>query len=66
LNKYRYEGPIMLFESCIQNKWSGETMAESEAKARNNLTYQAKKACGRVGRSQIWLPGKVYLVGGSN
>lgn len=56
----------MLFESCIQNKWSGETMAESEAKARNNLTYQAKKACGRVGRSQIWLPGKVYLVGGSN
>lgn len=41
--KYYYSGPILLFTNCIQQKWSGETMASSKEEAIRNLEYQAKK-----------------------
>lgn len=63
MKKYAYNGPVMLFDTCIANNWKGETMAVSEAKARSNLIYQFKKYSGRVSSSKITLPGKVICVG---
>lgn len=66
MNKYSYDGPVMLFDICIQNRWRGETMAESEDKARNNLTYQFKNSNKRLKTSNIKLPGKITIVNGGN
>ena len=43
MNKYIYAGPVKEFDKVIDNNWYGETMADSETKARNNLAYQFKK-----------------------
>ena len=62
MQKYVYDGPVLFFGRFICN-WHGETVAESENKARNNLTYQYKMqnkkiaGCGGVG-----LPGKIREV----
>lgn len=64
MEKYVYNGPIMKFDTCIANKWHGETLAPSKEKALNNLTYQAKKFCNLVGRSKVTLPGQLYLMKG--
>lgn len=63
MNKYRYEGPVMEFDTCVQNNWRGETMAVSERKAKNNLIFQWKKKNNRIAGTKISLPGKVYMVG---
>jgi len=62
MKKYVYVGPVMAFEMCIANLWKGETMAVSEEKARSNLTYQFKKANGRLPTSKITLPGKIHVI----
>ena len=31
---YRYNGPVLEFERIVADRWSGETRAESEKKAR--------------------------------
>ena len=55
--KYIYEGPVMSFNRCIVFKWRGETTANSEAKARSNLSYRFKKE-NHMGTSvKISLPG---------
>ena len=41
--RYIYEGPVMLFDRCIQHRWIGITYAVSEKKARSNLAYQYKR-----------------------
>ena len=63
MHQYRYEGPIMFFDTCVASRWLGVTYAVSEAKARNNLTYQAKKELNKSPSSKITLPGKLVLVG---
>lgn len=60
---YQYEGPVMVFETCVASKWKGATYAVSEAKARSNLTYQAKMALNKLPNSKVTLPGKIVLVG---
>lgn len=62
--QYRYDGPVMEFDRCIANHWTGETYAVSEAKARNNLTFRFKKESGRSPQTKISLPGKIYKVEG--
>lgn len=62
MEKYRYDGPIMFFGSCIANHWSGETMAVSEAKAKTNLEYQCKKELHLNPTAKITLPDKVIKV----
>ena len=42
--KYLYRGPVMEFDRCIVNNWTGQTEAPSEAKAKSNLSYQFKKS----------------------
>ena len=62
MNKYAYNGPVMEFDTCIMNNWTGETMAKTESKARSNLAYQFKKKHNRVASSRITLPGKIVMV----
>ena len=64
MDKYVYDGPIMIFDRCVASNWHGETFAESLKKAKSNLAYQCKKACGLIPSAKITLPGKVKMVGG--
>lgn len=59
IEKYIYQGPVEAFGKCIDNNWYGETMADSEAKARCNLAYQYKKQTNRTAATRITLPGKL-------
>jgi hypothetical protein len=59
---YEYEGPIMVFNTCVASNWRGSTYAVSEEKARNNLTYQAKKLLNKLPSTRVTLPGKITLV----
>lgn len=60
--KYIYDGPVMLFNTCVSNHWKGETVAPTITKARSNLTYQAKKQMNLVAGSKISLPGEIKMV----
>lgn len=62
MDKYVYDGPVVIFGRCVANHWKGTTWAESESKARNNLSYQAKRACNINAGSKITLPGKIQRV----
>lgn len=62
MNKYYYDGPVMVFDTCVTNHWKGQTMAPSEKKARCNLTYQFKKSTNRVAGTKVTLPGKIVMV----
>ena len=61
--KYRYDGPVMEFDTLVVSRWKGETIAPSEQKARNNLAYQFKKSNNRIAGTKITLPGKIIMVG---
>lgn len=61
--KWLYDGPVLEFNTCIANHWKGETFAPTEAKAKNNLTYQFKKNNRRVPSSKITLPGNLTMIG---
>ena len=63
MNKYIYDGPVMQFNTCIMSHWSAETMATSEAKAKNNFMYQFKTRYNKLPGSKIDLPGKIILIG---
>ena len=62
MDKYVYQGPVMLFDRCVANNWKAETWAESKNKARSNLAYQAKKACNVSAGSRVTLPGEIKIV----
>ena len=62
MKQYCYDGPVMVFEKCVADRWIGLTYAPSEEKARSNLTYQAKKMLGKVPGTRVTLPGKVQPV----
>lgn len=59
MNMYYYEGPVMIFGTCVANNWKSSTCAESENKAKNNLAYQYKKQNGKCPNAKITLPGKL-------
>ena len=58
---YSYNGPVFLFDRCIDEYWTAETYAVSEKKARNNLTYQYKQENGYLPNSKITLTGKITI-----
>jgi hypothetical protein len=60
--KYSYDGPVMLFDKCVADRWKGETMAPNQNKARSNLAYQAKKQMNLIAGSKVSLPGKIKMV----
>lgn len=59
MREYKYDGPVMRFEDCIQNRWKASTYAPSKAKAKANLTYRYKKENGFTPNAKITLPGKL-------
>ena len=62
MDKYVYQGPVMLFDCCVANNWKAETWAESKNKARSNLAYQFKRASNRPAVAKITLHGNVKRV----
>ena len=60
--KYVYNGPIVVSGRCVANNWRGETWAESESKARSNLSYQAKTYCRLFAGAKVELPGKLLMI----
>lgn len=63
MNRYSYKGPIKEFDTVLNGCWQSETVAPTEAKAKSNLMYQAKKMYGRPPGARISLPGKIKLIG---
>ena len=59
MKRYRYSGPVEQFRKSICNRWTGETVAATEKRAKSNLAYQFKKETGRLGTTNISLPGKL-------
>lgn len=62
MKKYSYDGPVKQFDTIIDNRWRGDTIASSEAKARSNLVYRYKIEHGKVPSAKITLPGKLIAV----
>ena len=62
MNLYSYKGPVVEFDRCICNSWSGTTYASSEKKARCNLAYQFKKENNKTASAKITLPGKIVRI----
>lgn len=62
MNRYVYDGPVMEFGNCVSKRWSGETFAESEKKARSNLSFRWKREHGRSAGCKITLSGNVKLI----
>ena len=62
MTKYIYDGPVMVFDTCVTNHWKGETIADSEAKARSNLAYQFKQEFDKAPTSKITLPGICKII----
>lgn len=57
--RYIYEGPVMEFDTCIDQFWHAETYAPTEKKALSNLAYRYKRNNGRAASVKITLPGKI-------
>ena len=62
MNKYTYNGPVMIFDKCVTSNWKGETMAPTKKKARSNLVYQAKQQLGKIPGTMVTLPGEIKTV----
>lgn len=62
MSLYMYNGPVMYFDRCVCDRYFGETVAASPAKAKSNLAYRFKKENGLVPSSKISLPGKIEEV----
>lgn len=60
--KYLYDGPVMEFGHCINNRWVATTSAPSEGKAKSNLSYRYKKEHGRSSSTRVVLSGKLVMV----
>ena len=60
--RYVYDGPVSESNHLIVNNWHGETWANSEAKAKTNLSYQFKKASNKPLMAKISLHGKIKRV----
>lgn len=60
--RYSYNGPVKEFDSIISNRWNGETIANSEKKAKSNLAYQYKICHNKAPSARISLPGKLVVI----
>ena len=60
--EYKYSGPVMEFDRCIDRSWTATTYAVSEKKALSNLAFRYKRDHNRVANTRITLTGKIVLV----
>jgi len=61
MNRYVYDGPVMIFDQVAQEDWHAETMAVSAKKAKSNLQFRWKKENGYTADIKIHLPGKLEI-----
>lgn len=59
---YEYDGPVYFFNNMLTPRWSCQTYAVSEARARSNLEYRFKCAAGLQKYAKITLPGKLTII----
>ena len=59
---YEYTGCVLRFATIVIRNWHAFTYAVSEAKARSNLEYRAKRELGLLPNAQIRLDGKLKRV----
>ena len=62
MTRYRYVGPVMEYGRCLQDRFEGETVAESPKKAKSNILYNWKRDNNRMPGSKITLPGKIIAM----
>ena len=56
MEHYIYEGPVVNnFGQVITIKWTGETYANTDKKAKSNLNYQFKKQFGLLQTAKVKL-----------
>ena len=56
MEHYIYEGPVVNnFGQVITIKWTGETYANTDKKAKSNLSYQFKKEHGLMQTAKVKL-----------
>jgi hypothetical protein len=41
---YQYDGAVLIFDRIVANRFTAQTMATSEKKARSNIAWQYRKA----------------------
>lgn len=46
MNRYLYDGPVLMFGRCVFDHFKAETWANSEKKALSNMAYQYKMKAG--------------------
>lgn len=62
-NHYFYEGPVYIFNTMVEEHWTGQTFAVSSQKAKANLEYQYKKINGYEPNAMVKLdPRKIDMV----
>ena len=61
--RYSYEGPVRVFDTCVNPRWKGQTWADSEKKARSNLSWQYKQETNRTANAKVCLTGKILREG---
>ena len=61
---YSYNGPVMEFDRVVANNWKASTIAPTEKKARNNLSYRYKRENGKSPAAKVSLPGKIQMIEG--
>ena len=57
MDTYKYEGPVLHFETVVTSKWSCYTRASSPAKAKTNMEYRYKVEAGLLPNAKISLAG---------
>ena len=59
--KYQYDGPVMVF-GTYRGTFKGETFANSDARAKSNIAYQAKQKMKIAVNAKVELPGKLKIL----
>lgn len=59
---YEYQGPVLIFDKCVAERWNGQTTAVSKGQAITNLSYQFKKANNLMLNTNVALPGTITVV----
>lgn len=62
MNRYSYNGPVLIFGKLMTDHWRSETMAKSKAKARNNFKYQYKVENNLLANTKIDMPGDIHII----
>ena len=62
MQHFRYDGPVMHFDKCVESTWHAITKAPTVARAKSNLAYRYKVENDLAPNAKITLPGKIIAV----